>query len=220
MKRSTLIITLLALGATVVLPLARAESYQPQDETPTPAAACDIGGTWVGNSPPIPGFYSVSVVATESVTAMDPSGNRLTAVIQPANGDATFGGLFPDADRIGDGVGTYVRLDPRTYQFTWIDHFVKSPPPGSFDRGQILYFWTFSGTVECVDANTKKLTGMLAVYSNVDRPGLIVPPLGIFGVHDQDADDDGFADEGEVPFVSLPWNITFKRLPVTTPSAP
>jgi hypothetical protein len=75
---------------------------------------------------------------------------------------------------------------------------------GRFVRpGQVL-FWTFTGTVECLDANTRKSTGFLAFYSNVDRPDLVVPPLGIFGVHDQDKDDDGFADAGEAPFLSLP----------------
>jgi len=39
-----------------------------------------------------------------------------------------------------------------------------------------------------------------------------VPPLGIFGVHDQDKDDDGFADAGEEPFFSATdFEITFKR---------
>ena len=46
-------------------------------------------------------------------------------------------------------------------------------------------------------------SGNLSFYSNVDRDGLL----------DQDADDDGFADDGEVPFVCLPWEWTFSGSP-------
>ena len=178
----------------------------------------DIAGAWVGHSPPIPGFYSVPLLGTVSVSPTDPSRRQFTAVIQAVNAEVTFGGLFPDAERHPDSVATYVRSGPGTYQFTWMVYFVKSPPPGVFERPEVLYFWTFSGTVAFLDANTHKLNGVLSVYSNVDRPGLVVPPLGIFGVHDQDQDDDGFADAGEVPFVSLTdFEITFKRLPLMAP---
>ena len=178
----------------------------------------DVAGAWIGNSPAIPGIYSVPLVGTVSVSPTDPSGKRFTAVIQAVNAEVTFGGLFPDAERHPDSVATYVRSGPGSYRFTWMVYFVKSPPPGVFERGEILYFWTFSGPVEFLDANTHKLTGVLSVYSNVDRPDLVVPPLGIFGVHDQDKDDDGFADEGEAPFFLLTdFAITFKRLPLMAP---
>ena len=190
-------------------------------QTPLPPPACDIAGTWVGTSPVIPGIYSIPLLITASVTPTDPFGKRFTAVIAAVNGDATFAGLFPDADRVlRDSVATYVRSDPGTYRFTVVQYFVKSAPAGSFDRGQILYFSTLSGMVECLDATTLRQSGMLSVYSNVDRPGLIVPPLGIFGVHDQDKDDDGFADEGEVPFLFLPFDLTYKRLPLLTATTP
>jgi hypothetical protein len=216
MKRGPRIVTLVGIIAASLT--VWAESSQSQGRSRLPPADYDIAGAWVGSSPPIPGFYSNPLLGTVSVTPTDPSRKRFAAVIQAVNAEVTFGGLFPDAERHPDSVATYVRSGPRTYLFTWIVYFVKSPPPGVFERAEMLYFWTFSGAVEFLDANTHKLTGLLSVYSNVDRPDLVVPPLGIFGVHDQDQDDDGFADEGELPFVSFAdFAITFKRLPLMTP---
>jgi hypothetical protein len=205
---------LIGLGIAVAAPPLRAQG-DPSPQSGPLAGGCDIAGSWVGSSPPIPGFYSIPLLVKESIVPTHRSGKRFTGVSLPQNGDATLGGLFPDADQLPGSVGTYVRSGPRTYRFTSSAHFVKSPPPGSFDRSEILYFWTLSGTVECLDANTRKIAGILSFYSNVDRPDLIVPPLGIFGVHDQDKDDDGFADEGELPFFSpAGFEVTFKRLPI------
>ena len=217
MRRTVWMSAVVALGIAAASTPVRAREGQPC----TPAAAAfDIAGSWVGNSPAIPGFYAIPLVSIESVTATDPTGQTYTSVPQPVNGDATFGGIFPDADQIAPGVGTYRRSGPRAYEFTWMDHFVKSPQPGVFDRGEILYFWTLSGTAELLDANTRSLTGMLSFFSNVNRPDLVVPPLGINGVHDQDVNDDGFADEGEAPFVALPFDFTFKRFPAIVPCPP
>jgi hypothetical protein len=49
--------------------------------------------------------------------------------------------------------------------------------------------------------------GALSVYSNVDRPELVVPPLASFGAHDQDFDD-GLADQ---PFLAVLLRITYTR---------
>jgi hypothetical protein len=203
MKRSRCIIVLLGLGLVLAASSTFAQS----------SPSCDVAGAWVGNAPPIPGVYDIGFVVTEAVSPMDPSGHRFTAVTQPVNGDPTFGGLFPDADLLRGALGTYVRTGPRTFQVGLVDYFVKSAPTGSFERGEILYFERFNGTAECLDANTKVFSGNVSLYSNVDRPDLVVPPLGIFGVHDQDADDDGIADEGEVPFVAISFAVTYKRLP-------
>ncbi len=212
MRGNRWIAAFVGLGIAVASPPSRAQG-NPSPDSRLQACACDIAGSWVGSSPAIPGLYSIPLLVKESIAPTDPSRMRFTGVTAPQNGDATLSGVFPDADQIPDSVGTYVRSGRRTYRFTTSAHLAKSPPPGTFDRSEILYFWTFTGTVECLDANTRKSTGFLAFYSNVDRPNLIVPPLGIFGVHDQDKDDDGFADAGEVPFFSAAdFEFTFKRL--------
>jgi hypothetical protein len=214
MKSRRWVSTLAALGVAVASLPSRAETAESWSAG-SPPAACLLAGSWVGSSPPIPGFYANPLLGTVSVSPTDPSCRRFTAAAQPVNGDSTFGGVFPDADEHPDTVGTYVRTGRRSHRFTWIAYFVKSPPAGSFDRAQVLYFWTFAGSVDFLDPDTHKLTGLLSLYSNVDRPDLVVPPLGIFGVHDQDTDDDGFADEGEAPFASFTdFEMTYRRLPL------
>ena len=210
MKRSVWVISLVAL-ALVASPL------WAQAKPAMPPSACDPAGTWIGTGPPIPGFYDVTLIVTLNISPTDNTGKRFTGIAADANGDPTFGGLFPDADRISPGVTTAVRSSPGAFQATSIIYFTKSSPPGSFNRGQVLYFEYSSGTLTCPDGNTLVANGFLSVYSNVDRPDLVVPPLGIFGVHDQDKDDDGFADAGEAPFLRVPWTITYKRVPLLAP---
>jgi len=197
MKRSTWIIILVVLGIVVASPpLLRAHDGHD----------CDIAGAWVGSSPAIPGIYPIPQLITTTITPTDPTGKRLVGVLQPVNTDIGNPFLFPDSDRVPDTVATYVRSGPGTYRFTWIVYYVKSAPP--FNRGQILMFFTFSGTTKCLDANTVSMSGVISNWSNVaDRDNL----------HDQDKDDDGLPDAGEVPFFTLPFEFTFNRLPLMTP---
>jgi hypothetical protein len=51
---------------------------------------------------------------------------------------------------------------------------------------------TPSQVIEC-----NRDTGNELTFHSRYRPDLVVPPLGTFGVHDQDKDDDPCADKGE-----------------------
>ena len=211
MKRNTWIFILLGLAIVVASPQLQAQINK------TPGFTCDIAGAWVGSTPPIPYLYSIGQVITATITPTDPTGKRLADRSQSVNLDPTTGGMFPDANRASESMATYVKIGPETYQFTMITYLMKSPPPGVFERDQILYFFTMNGKAKCLDANTMKLTGTVSNWSNVDRPDLVFPPFGIYGVHDQDKDDDGLPDAGEVPIVSYPFEVTFKRLPQMRP---
>jgi hypothetical protein len=214
MKRNVCITTLVGLGISLACLLVGADKDGPTADRSLPAGACDIAGSWVSTSPAIPGVYANPLVAGAVVAPTDVSRQEFTAVVKAMNAEPTLGGMFADADSWVDSVTTFVRSGPRNYQFTQLGYAVKSLyPTHVFDRGQILYFAVFSGTAKFLAANTVKMTGTFSMYSNIDRPELIVPPLGINGVHDQDKDDDGLADPGEVPFLSLPFEVTMKRLP-------
>ena len=108
-------------------------------------------------------------------------------------------------------------------------YFAKPPGPGTvfgtFDRGQVLYFFVNSGTLELEDANTMVSENTLAFYSKVDRGPVDDPIFNMWGItelHNQDKDNggigDGLPDAGEVPFACLPpeESIT-KRLPLLAP---
>lgn len=222
MKRPIWIFVLAGAAAVLVQSVQSDEDEYSALRKPNPTDY-DISGAWVCSSPAIPGVYLLPFLGTQTITPCDPSGKRFNLMGDAGNGDPTFAGLFPDVDRIPAGVGTYVRTGPRTYRFTFVSYFVKSPPPGSFDRGEVRYFWVNSGTVEFVDKNTRIDKGNLSFYSNADLPDVVFPPFGIDGLRDQDKDDDGFADPGEAPFLCLPFEVLCKRVPLAepcTPSAP
>ena len=117
---------------------------------------------------------------------------------------------FPNSDFGGDGVGTFVRTGRNTYDFTMVTHLGESL--GLDARGEIQYFWVYSGTAECTDENTMVKAGTLAFFSAVDVPE--------FGLHDQDLDDDCFPDEGEEPFLCMPVQWISKRVQLTPPYEP
>jgi hypothetical protein len=228
MKHSIQIATVVA--ASILL---GSTSLQAADENGSankslPAAPYDIAGVWMGSDAAIPGVYTQPLLTTTVVTPADPSGHRFTYVAQGINGDPSFMGLFPDATQLATQVGTMVRTGPRTFRVTAVQYFVKPPKPGtgafgSWDRGEVQYFFVSSGTVSMLNANTRQEEGTLAFYSKVDRA--VVDPVftwifGITELHNQDRDNDGLPDPGEVPFVCFPSSAITKRLPLLAPCAP
>ncbi len=181
MKRSLFIIILVVLGIIGASPPLLAQSDP----------SCDITGAWVGNSPPIPGLYTIPVLGTQTITPTDHTGKRLHGVIQPLNPPFSLTDFAPDT------IGTYVRSGPGTFQFTWISYGVRANYP---ERSQITGFWTFSGTVECTGADTLTLSGMVSFYDI-----------------SQDSNGDGLPDVGAVPYLRAPWGFTLNRLPLMMP---
>ena len=249
MKRSIWIMTVVGLGLTPgAIPL-QADDGKGKDGKGVPPAAVekekdrDIkglrpadfnnAGVWLGSEPAIPGVYTQPLVTTTVITPSDPSGHRFTYVAQGVNGDPAFMGLFPDATRLATQVGTIVRTGRRTYAVTGIQYFSKPPGPGTevfgtWDRGEVQYFFVSSGTITMVDANTRQDESTLAFYSKVDRgvvDHLVFNSWGITELHNQDRDNggigDGLPDAGEVPFVCFPPSKSItKRLPLMEPCMP
>jgi hypothetical protein len=232
LRLSTWTTAVIGLGLTLVAPSLAAAAKPVMAATELPPAAFDIAGVWLGMGAPIPGVYAQPLTTTTVITPTDPSGHRFTWVAQGVNGDPTFMGLFPDATQLATQVGTIVRTGARTYDFTAIQYFSKPPGSGTvfgtFERGQVLYFFVNSGTIELQDANTMSTVSTLAFYSKVDR-GVVVHPLfnmwGITELHNQDKDNggigDGLPDAGEMPFLCFPpERASTKRLPLLAPCGP
>ena len=183
MKRSLWIITLVVLGMVVASPpLLRAHNDHD----------CDIAGAWVGNTPPIPGFYKRTLIVTVTVIPTDPSGKRFAGVAQPANPP-----FKSETEFNPDGIYTFVRSGPRTYEFTLMAYAAKPDWP---ERSQITSLLTFSGTAECNGTNTLTLNGMVSLYDK-----------------SMDSNDDGLPDPGAQPYFRAPWVFNFNRLPLMTP---
>jgi hypothetical protein len=112
------------------------------------------------------------------------------------NPDTTFFGMFPDADYMSELVGEAVRTGPNTYDFSLIGYGAKTLVGV---RNEIQYIWTVTGSMECLDGDNKTDSVHLAVYAAA-----------------QDADNDGFPDEGEEPALCVGPTIlsAAKRVPL------
>ena len=180
-----------------------------------PRGACRIAGTWVGSSPPFaPAIGDQTLIFTEIITPLDTTCRRFSSVVTPINPEVTFSGLFPEATGASSLYGTLTRAGRNRYNYEGITYFTGPPAGGLPIRGPVVYFWSYSGTMTCADDECldKVQEGVLSLWSNTDDPARDFPPLGIMGVSDQDADDDGFADQGETPIFTAPFPLPSRRL--------
>ena len=141
---------------------------------------CRIQGAWVSS---FTGPWTTPLIMQETLTPLDPAGKHLAYVMRLVNPDATFGfpfEPFSQTDTVSDLVGEAVKTGKNSYEFSLIGYGVREVEN---DRGEITYIWTVTGTMSCVDGEHKTDLVNLAVY---------------FG--SQDADGDGYPDEGEEPF--------------------
>jgi len=176
----------------------------------------NIAGTWIGKFPIENSPYQIPLIVTETLTPIDLTG-RFSCVMRMLNSDLTFTGMFPETNSVSDLVGEAVRTGPDTYQLSVVGCGVKKPPledAAWADRGQIQYIWVLSGTAICIDENNVEQDLMLSLYSGVENPDFAFPwnPSEPFPLHDQDLDDDGLPDKGEVPIFSAPFSHVSKRV--------
>jgi hypothetical protein len=182
------IVALLGIAGIAVAVLAvtlgvHGKPGKPDDSGP----GCSLAGSWMCVWDFPPGVQPL--VVTETLTPMDPTGKRLVYWSAGVNPMYALVPWYPESDFGGDGVGTFVRTGPNSYDFTIVCHLGKSL--GLDARGEVQYFWVFSGTALCTDENTMVKTGTLAFF-NADQ---------------DDNPQDGLPDEGEGPFfcVSIQW---------------
>jgi hypothetical protein len=157
-------------------------------------ADCRIQGTWVDSFSGGP--WADPLIIQTTITPQDPAGNRLTYVMRLVNPDVTFGLGFDETDYMSELIGEAVKTGPKTYDFSLIGYGVKERPA---DRNEIIYLWTINGSTECVDGDNFTNDVNLAVYTAA-----------------QDADKDGFPDQGEEPsFCIGPTDFgSAKRIPL------
>jgi hypothetical protein len=157
-----------------------------------PAPICVPSGVYTG-------VYNQTDTFTRTVIPTDPLGNTMTGIYKARNVDPTIGRSF-DADHMSDYVGNMVRTGPNTWASTGISYGTKKVQ-GS-PRPEIVYIAIVEATMTYTDdAKTEVLTGTFAFYS----PG-------------DDADGDGFPDEGAMPIWSGPLpTTTATRMPMVSP---
>ena len=145
---------------------------------------CRMQGAWVSSF--AGGPWDRPLIIQETISPQDPAGMKLTYVMRPVNPDATFGFPFPpfsEAEYISELIGEATKTGPDTYDISLIGYGAKN---NEADRDTILYIWTVNGTMTCIDGENKTDMVYLSVYEAA-----------------QDADSDGFPDEGEEPVFCL-----------------
>ncbi|REJ86048.1 MAG: hypothetical protein DWQ36_14960 [Acidobacteria bacterium] len=186
----------------------------PQSLRVAPHGPCKIAGSWLATSPAfLPELGDQTLLAIATITPIDPTCRRFAFELVPVNPELSFAGIFPEATVPPGLFGTLVR-EAGGYRLFATAPSPEPPPPGLPIRGRVLYFWTYDATIDCADASceTFDLLGVVSLFSSIDDPEREVPELGLFGVPDQDRDDDGFADDGEVPLLQAPFPFHGRRI--------
>ena len=137
-----------------------------------------------------PYIYASGQRYAEIIIPNDPAGNTITIIGPYLVVDPTLGGMFPEADNRLEAVGWGVRTGP----YTWHSSYVQYASKGQEIQFILLFSadQTFSEDGETMD-----------MYYTAE---IYLP--------EQDADNDGFPDEGEVPFFAGSGGHPLKRVPM------
>ncbi len=137
-----------------------------------------------------PYIYASGQRYAEIIVPNDPAGNTTTIIGPYLVVDPTIGGMFPECDNRLEAVGRGVRTGP----YTWHNSYIQY---GS--KGQEIQFILLFSADETFseDGETMDMYWTAEIY-----------------LPEQDADNDGFPDAGEVPFFAGKGSHTLKRVPI------
>jgi hypothetical protein len=137
-----------------------------------------------------PYIYASDQRFAEIIIPNDPAGNTTTHISPYLVVDPTLNGLFPETDNRLEVVGRGVRTGPYTWHTSGIQY-------GS--KGQEIQFILLFSSEETFseDGETMDMYWTAECY-----------------LAEQDADNDGFPDEGEAPFLDADGSHTLKRVPI------
>jgi sugar lactone lactonase YvrE len=148
-------------------------------------------GTWVVSVEMATG----TMLMLDNVQAQDSTGSYYGGVSKQVNVNPTHFGLFPEVDSGDEMYMTQtVRTGPNSFQSTHLTYGISTEEDSQAITKLIVMVntqWQMTG-VDTVEGD-----GTAALY-----------------LAEQDADGDGFPDEGETPTVCLPFPFTGKRLHV------
>jgi len=161
-----------------------------------PWSDLSLEGIWTTMTPTPAGR---SAIMSLVVDAQGSEGMVYTCVGKHPECSVTAYGLSPEAERVSDLLGYFVRTGANTFQFSVICHGIKGAGPELLDIGETLYMVVLAGTAELVDSGTMIMHQLTyAAYTPA-----------------QDLDGDRLPDEGAVPVVCAPLpQLPFKRLPM------
>jgi steroid delta-isomerase-like uncharacterized protein len=145
-------------------------------------------GTWITIAPTPMG----NMILSGTWVAQDAAKTRLTGQVEQISTYPVLVELYPDSETIKFAGGVAQKIARNTYEATWIEYFTKTSGP-SFE--EIVGIGILHGTLELVGPD--QVQGQ---------------STGAYYLAAQDADQDGFPDEGQEPAVCVSWPWTSKRL--------
>jgi len=147
-------------------------------------------GVWVISLPTPMG----DILMLHTMHAQDLTGTRYGGTIWEVTEDPTNFGMFPDADAGSMWVTQTVRTGPDTFVTTMLNYGTKTRENAPHE---LVYISIATGTWKITGPDTNEGQATQAIY-----------------LASQDADGDGFPDEGEEPVSCMPFAFTSKRLRV------
>jgi hypothetical protein len=156
------------------------------------AQVCRLEGTFI-----LGGTGGVHVL--DLAIPLDAANDRVALVHDLADYDVTLGGLLPTAIRYSTAQGEAIRTGPRSFDYT-------------------LHFWGLDSTnrrVSLVVSSGAKVfrDGDCSMYDTVGGTLAVYLPA-------QDANGDGFPDDGETPVACVPIELTARRMGILPPCKP
>ena len=145
-------------------------------------------GVWITTVPTPLG----NMIIKSTWMAQDAAKTRFTGEFELINMVPVLIDVYPDSEEAKYGGGLMVKIGLNKYEMTHIQYFTKTTGPS---LEEIVGFGIVTGTVELVSPDLAQGQGTGAYYMPA-----------------QDADQDGFPDEGQEPVVCVPWGWTSKHL--------
>lgn len=154
-------------------------------------------GTWVITVPTLMGNITMLYI----VYPQDLTGTRYGGIVKQVNENPTFFGTFPESEGGAEIWATQtVRTGPDSFETTLLYYTNKK---GEGPLAETVTIGIANATWRLTGPDTNEGEAMLAIY-----------------MAEQDADGDGFPDEGQEPVVCMPFTYTSKRLKVMPACVP
>jgi hypothetical protein len=147
-----------------------------------------LDGTWIVVAPTPLG----NMVFRNTYIALDPQKTKFTGDVEQINWPPVLIDLYPDMERIKIASAPVVRTGLNSYEGSMTEYFTKTGGPVA---EEIVGIGVIHGTLKLVGPDLLEGQGTGAYYLAA-----------------QDADCDGFPDEGQEPVLCVPWVYSARRL--------
>jgi steroid delta-isomerase-like uncharacterized protein len=147
-----------------------------------------LEGVWVTSAPTPLG----NMIIRCTYVAQDSGKTRFSGELDQINWYPLLTDIYPDSETVKFAGGQAVKIGVNKYEGTFLEYFTKTT---GLSHEEIVGIGIITGTFEFVGPDQIQGQGTGAYY-----------------MAQQDADQDGFPDEGQEPVICLPWQWTAKRL--------